>query len=179
MEGKEGKIRSNLDFRIMSLMLSIRDLIRPRKSVLKEVNIKPGFRVLDYGCGPGSYSICAAGLVGEKGRVYAADIHSLALESVTRRAKAAGIDNIETIRTSCETGLPDGSMDVVMVYDVFHHFNESERLLGEFHRVLKPGGVLSFSDHHMKEEKIIRAVTKSGLFKLIKSNKHTYSFGKI
>jgi ubiquinone/menaquinone biosynthesis C-methylase UbiE len=163
----------------MSLMLSVRDLMRPRESVLGEVDIKPGFRVLDYGCGPGSYSICAARLVGDGGRVYAADIHPLAAKTVARRAKAAGLGNVETIRTSRETGLPDGGVDVVMVYDVFHHFGEPERLLGEFHRVLKPGGVLSFSDHHMKKEEIVPAVTGSGLFELKKINRHTYSFGRV
>jgi len=176
---KEDKIRSNLDFKLTSLMISIRDFIRPRENVLKEVNIKPGFRVLDYGCGPGSYSICAARLVGQKGKIYAADIHPLAIESVTRRAKRAGLNNIETIRTNCKTGLSDNSVDVVLLYDVFHGFGEPERFLKEFHRVLKPGGVLSFSDHHMKEEKIIQAITGSSLFELMESKKHTLSFAKV
>ncbi|MBN1574328.1 MAG: class I SAM-dependent methyltransferase [Deltaproteobacteria bacterium] len=178
MELKEDKIRSNIDFKLTSLMISIRDFIRPRENVLKEVNIEPGFRVLDFGCGPGSYSVCAARLVGRKGKIYAADIHPLAIESVTKRAKRAGLNNIETIQTNCKTRLPDNCIDVVFLYDVFHGFGEPERFLKEFHRVLKPGGVLSFSDHHLKGEKIIQAVTGSSLFKLANSNKHTFSFKK-
>lgn len=167
-----------MDFRATSLMLKIRDIIRPREDILKEVKMGPGSRVLDFGCGPGSYSICAGKLVGDGGKIYAADIHPLALKSVRKKAERAGLNNIETILTNGKTGLSDGSMDVVFVYDVFHHFKDQEAYLREFHRVLKPGGLLSFSDHHMKESDIVSAVTNSGLFRLLETNKYTFGFGK-
>jgi ubiquinone/menaquinone biosynthesis C-methylase UbiE len=169
---------SNVDFRVTSLMLKIRDIIKPREVVLKEVKIEPGFHVLDFGCGPGSYSICAGRLVGDGGKIYATDIHPLALKSVRKKAGKAGLKNVETVLTNGKTGLSDGSVDVVMLYDVFHHLREPEALLKEFHRVLKPGGLLSFSDHHMKEADIVSSVTNSGLFKLLETNKYTFGFGK-
>lgn len=46
---------SNSGFKAMALTFKIRDFLRPRKDVVKEVGIREGFHVLDYGCGPGSY----------------------------------------------------------------------------------------------------------------------------
>ncbi|GAH52326.1 unnamed protein product, partial [marine sediment metagenome] len=80
------KPQSNLDFRVMSTWFKFRDFVLPRKNILAEVDIKPGFYILDYGCGPGSYTIVAARLVGESGQVYALDIHPLAIQQVQKIA---------------------------------------------------------------------------------------------
>lgn len=58
-------------------------------------------------------------------------------------------------------------MDVVLLYDVFHVSHDREEVLRELHRVLKPEGTLSFSDHHMKQEGIRRGVNGGDLFKLV------------
>ena len=170
---------NDFGFKVMSLFFKIRDFIRPREGVLKEVKIEPGFHILDYGCGPGSYSVCAGKLVGENGKVYAVDIHPLAIKGTQARAKKAGLKNVEGIVTDCKTGLSKSSIDVAFLYDVFHDLGNPEGVLAELHRILKPNGILSFSDHHLKEGVIISSVTKSGLFKLRKSNKHTFSFVKV
>ena len=47
------KPKSSLDLRMMALSYKFRDFLLPRKKVLEEVGIKPGFHVLDYGCGLG------------------------------------------------------------------------------------------------------------------------------
>ena len=76
------KPMSDFDFRFMSFGFKFRDLFLPRENILKEVGIKPGFYILDYGCGAGSYTIPAAQLVGNSGKVYALDIHPLAVQRV-------------------------------------------------------------------------------------------------
>jgi hypothetical protein len=42
--------------------------------------------------------------------------------------------------------------------------------------VLEPSGILSFSDHHMKENEIISKLTNNGLFRLLRKGERTYSF---
>ncbi|MBN1847276.1 MAG: class I SAM-dependent methyltransferase [Deltaproteobacteria bacterium] len=168
----------NLAFQFMSLAFKVRDFLLPRKDVLNEVGIKPGFHILDYGCGPGSYSVIAAGLVGPKGKVYALDIHPLAIRRVQEKSAKMGLTNIHTISSDRETGLEDAAVDVVLLYDTFHHLSDSDALLKELHRVLKPAGILSFSDHHMKEGDILSQVTHKGLFKLSKKGRKTYCFLK-
>lgn len=170
------KRQSNLDFRLMSLSYRLRDWFRPRMDILREAGIKPGVRVLDYGCGPGSYVVDTAGLAGEAGRVYALDVHPLAIQMVEDLASRNRLTNVETIRSDRETGLPDSSVDVVLLYDVLHDLSEPDGVLQELHRVLKPGGLLSFSDHHMKEEEIVSRVTRGGLFELWRKGERTFTF---
>jgi len=172
------KQMSNFDFQFMSVGYKFRDLFLPRKNILKEVGIKPGFYVLDYGCGPGSYIIPLAELVGESGKIYALDIHPLAIQKVKDIASKKQLANVETILSDCQTGLPDNTLDALLLYDAFHHLSAPEAVLKELHRVLKPGGTLSFSDHHMKEKEIVAEITKSRLFRLSRKGQRTYVFLK-
>ena len=77
----------DLHFRAMFLTYKLRDFFFPRINILREVGIRPGFYVLDYGCGPGSYIVATAELVGESRRIYALDIHP-----------------VETILSDCKAG---------------------------------------------------------------------------
>ncbi len=165
-------------FKGMSFIFKIRDFISPRKDVLEEVGIKPGFHVLDFGCGPGSYSTIAAEQVGASGKIYSLDIHPISAQKVREAAARQNLTNIETICSDCATGLEDSSVDVVLLYDIFHMLSNKHVVLSEIHRTLKPEGILSFSDHHMKEEKILPGVTGGGLFKLSGKGKKTYTFLK-
>lgn len=169
---------SNFHFKFMSLSFKFRDFRLPRRSILEEAGIKPGFHVLDYGCGPGGYIIPLAELVGKSGKIYALDIHPLAIQKVQSIVSKRQMANVETIRSNRETGLPDKSLDVVLLYDTFHDLSDPNRVLEELHRVLKPNGILSFSDHHMKESEIVSKVTGGGLFRLSRKGKRTYSFLK-
>ena len=172
------KPMSNFDFKFMSLGYKFRDFFLPRMNILKEVGIKPGFHVLDYGCGPGSYIISLAELVGESGKVYALDIHPLAIQKVQDIASKKQLANVETILSDCQTGLPDNSLDAVLLYDAFHHLSDPDGVLKELHRVLKPDRILSFSDHHMKENEIVSQVTNNQFFRLSRKGKRTYIFSK-
>jgi ubiquinone/menaquinone biosynthesis C-methylase UbiE len=168
----------SLHFRFMSLIFRFRDLYLPRINILREAGIQRGFRVLDYGCGPGSYIIPLAELVGESGKIYALDIHPLAIHKVKNIASKKQLANVETILSDCQTGLPDNGLDVVLLYDIFHDLSDPNRILEELHRVLKPEGILSFSDHHMKENEIVSGVTNSGFFKVATKGKRTYTFSR-
>jgi len=177
-ESTMNKPAFNLHFRFMSLGFKFRDFFLPPKNILKEVGIKPGFHVLDYGCGPGSYIIPLAELVGESGKVYALDIHPLAIRKVQGIASKKQLANVETILSDCKTGLHRNSLDAVLLYDAFHHLSDRHRVLKELHRVLKPDGILSFSDHHMKEREILAEVTNGRLFQPLRKGQRTYTFLK-
>lgn len=172
------KTDSNLGFNLMALTFKLHDLLRPRIDILKEVGIKPGYHVLDYGCGSGSFVTDPARLVGESGMVYALDIHPLAIQMVQNLASKKKLMNVRTIHSDCRTGLPDNSIDVVLLYDAFHDLGKPDDVLKEIHRILRSNGIRSFSDHHMKEEEIVSKVTKNGSFRLLRKGERTYSFSK-
>ena len=173
-----GGPQSNLDFRGMALYFKLRDFFVPRRRVLEEVGIDKGFTVLDYGCGPGSYVLPTVDLVSESGKVYAVDVHPLAIEMVKKLISKKRLTNVEAIQSDCDTGLRDSSVDVVLLYDTFHALDDTSGALKELHRVLKPNGLLSFSDHHMRENEIRSSVAGEGLFELVDKKMRTYSFRK-
>lgn len=170
---------SSLWFRLMALEFKIRDYRNPRVNILNEVEIKPGFHVLDFGCGPGGYVLPASNLVGETGKVYALDVTPLALKMVKDIVEKKDLKNVETILSGCSTGLPNESLDAVLLYDVLHDIDDKQGVLEELHRVLKQDGLLSFSDHHLKEPDIVSMVTNGKLFRFLKKGEYTYNFSKI
>ena len=172
------KPMSSLGFKLMSLMFKVRDLLWPRSDVLKEAEIEPGFAVLDFGCGPGGYIAPLVELVGPSGKIHVLDIHPLAIHEAKRMAKRKGFGNILTIESDCHTGLPDNSVDTVLLYDVFHDLVHPDDVLRELHRVLKADGTLSFSDHHMKDEEVLTRVTIAGIFRFVRKGRKTYNFAK-
>ena len=166
----------NFGFAMMAAMFKVRDWLRPRSEILAEVEIQPGDRVLDYGCGPGGYVLATAKLVGEAGMVYALDVHPLAIRKVQDIIRKHRLANVKTIHSDCRTGLPDDSLDVVLLYDVLHSLDDPHVVLAELRRVLKPDGILSLNEPHMGEEAILATVANGHLFRLGKRGAHTYSF---
>jgi 2-polyprenyl-3-methyl-5-hydroxy-6-metoxy-1,4-benzoquinol methylase len=74
---------SDMSFRGMTFLFKVIDFLFPyigRR--VKKFGIKEGMTVVDYGCGPGRYAVKFAELVGDNGRVYAVDIHELAIAAV-------------------------------------------------------------------------------------------------
>jgi len=120
------------------------------KSILRQWEklnlVKEGQSFLDYGCGTGSFTIPAARMVSNEGRVYALDYFPRQLEIVQEKAKKEGLTNIETILSSSQTGLPDESIDIVWMCDVLHEIKDRRVVLEELRRVLKRQGVLAIHD---------------------------------
>jgi ubiquinone/menaquinone biosynthesis C-methylase UbiE len=167
---------SNSQFRFMALWYKVREVLAPRIKVLREVGIRPGFRVLDFGCGPGSYIIPLSQLVGSKGKVYALDLHPLAIARVKAIVQKKRLDNVEVIQTHGATGLPDASVDVALLYEIFHDLTEPEEVLKELSRILKPGGILSVIHQYIPEESMIAGITRDRWFQLQQKGQKTYTF---
>lgn len=79
-------------FKIMSLIFAIYYRFKNFEKDMEKIGIKEGQIVLDFGCSPGYYAISAAKTVDEKGKVYALDIHPLAIKAVEEKAKKRGIN---------------------------------------------------------------------------------------
>jgi ubiquinone/menaquinone biosynthesis C-methylase UbiE len=161
--------QSGFSYKLMAFQFKLRDLIRPRGKILSRVGIKPGDNVLDFGCGPGGYALPAAKIVGGRGKIYALDINPAAILAVKSLAHNHKLNNVETILSDGPTGLPDRSIDVVLLYDVLHHV-KTKTVLPELRRVLKPHGILSVSDHHLEDKVVVSKITGTGLFRFLNKN---------
>lgn len=166
----------NLYFRVMSSLMAIRDRLSPRRPVLEEAGVSPGQVLLDYGCGPGSYTILAAKMVGPSGHVHAVDIHPMAIERIERRARRAGLSNVSTIMTDRDTGLPDASVDIALLYDILHLLTEPAGILQEISRVLRPEGALSVSGHDLRRVEDLFEAANDGTFVLVVRGRSTLTY---
>jgi ubiquinone/menaquinone biosynthesis C-methylase UbiE len=165
-------------FRMFAWYSAIRDFFNPPRNCVAEAGAKPGDVVLDFGFGRGGFALAAAEAAGPEGKVYALDANPFAVESFQKKAEKKGLAHVEAIHSDGPTGLPDGSVDVVLLYDVFHELDDTDAVLRELHRVMRPGGTLSFSDHHLEEEEAISRLGAGGLFEFSKKYKNTYAFVK-
>ena len=116
------------------------------ETVIREFGISPGMAVADLGCGAGHIGILAARQVGENGKVTAVDIMEDKLDSIRVRAKASGLNNIETVRANLEvlgsSGLADQSQDMAILANILFQSNKKSNIIAEAARVLNPGGTL-------------------------------------
>ncbi|MFH0839272.1 MAG: class I SAM-dependent methyltransferase [Candidatus Omnitrophota bacterium] len=98
--------------------------------------------VAEFGCGFGTFTIPAAKLI--KGKVYAIDIEPDMIRATEEEARKHKLNNVETILRDFMvegSGLPNASVDYVMLFNILHLENP-EALLSESKRILKVGGKL-------------------------------------
>jgi len=172
----------NIKSRIEHFLLDLRDKFGipfTAKEELNKLNIEEGQKILDYGCGIGSYTFSAANLVGEEGKVYALDKQPSAIKRIEERAQTKGLSNIDTILFDGDTGLPDESVDVILLYGVLPEIKSKESLLRELYRVLKPNGYLSTRFcFRIKKDKVLEIMEAAGLFLLREQKGHLLNFKK-
>jgi SAM-dependent methyltransferase len=107
------------------------------RRVLAAVMPLEGRRVLDYGCGDGVLLSRLSRAVGDRGEAHGMDPTPGAIELAGRMFRARGI---RAQLHSAASALHDGYFDVVTCSEVIEHVRDPAGLIGEIHRVLKPGG---------------------------------------
>jgi ubiquinone/menaquinone biosynthesis C-methylase UbiE len=133
-----------------------------------------GMKVADCGCGPGSFALPAAKIVGDGGSVFAIDIHPLAINSVREKAAGKGLRNVEAILVQgYDTGIQAASLDRVLLIDTIHCIEDTEALFQDIRRILKPGGLLFMHKGHMPMPEQRELVEGSGLFDVAESQNLT------
>jgi ubiquinone/menaquinone biosynthesis C-methylase UbiE len=110
--------------------------------------LKPGMRVLEPGPGMGFFTLPAARMVGEHGRIYAVDVQPKMLRELERRAQQSGLRaRIETrlaeSKSMCVTDL-SGTIDFALLCAVVHEVPDVSHLFSEVSATLKPGAKVLF-----------------------------------
>lgn len=120
------------------------------EAILRSVGLQPGWQVLDAGCGSGAHLPLLADLVGPRGRIAACDLAPDTVATIGRRVATAGIVTPVAARVDSVTALPyaDATFDAVWCANTSQYLadNELRAALGEFRRVVRPGGLVAFKE---------------------------------
>ena len=160
---------SDRSFRAMTSIFKVIDFLFPYiNKRVKKFGIKKGMAVVDYGCGPGRYAVKFAELVGENGRVYAVDIHELAIGAVENKIRRDDLRNIEPVLVKgYDSTLPDDVADVVCAIDMFWIIKKPTEFLTELKRILKNDGTLVIDDGHQPRRVTKTKIFNSGLWDIV------------
>jgi precorrin-6B methylase 2 len=134
--------------------------------LLRELGLKPGMTVADIGAGTGYYARRMAPLVGPAtdtgGQVLAVEIQPEMIEMLSAMAKKEGITNIKTVLcTVDDVKLPEASVDVAIMVDVYHELEFPFEVMESIVRALKPGGRVVYVEYRAEDAKVpIKTVHK-------------------
>jgi len=111
--------------------------------VLSALELKPGMTVADIGAGTGYYSWRIAQRVGSGGAVYAVDVQPEMIRMLEKQMSRRGAVNVKAVLgTTTNPKLPENSLDLALMVDVYHEFDHPYEMLAAIVRALKPGGRL-------------------------------------
>ena len=138
--------------RVFSQSAKIYDRIGPQRfsyfgqCLVDLANLDAGNKVLDVAAGRGALLFPAAAKVGLTGHVTAIDFSPDMVRETAKDIESRKLSHAEIRHMDAEQmNLPDASFDWVMCGFALSMFGDSERVLKEFHRVLRAGGHVALS----------------------------------
>ena len=118
--------------------------------IIAQLGIRRGMIIADMGCGAGYFTIPMAKLLDNTGQVYAIDVLTAAIESVTSQAKLYGLLNVFKIRANVEvlggTGIVEGRVDLALMVNLLFQCQDRDSVFEEAKRILAPGGRIAVID---------------------------------
>jgi len=135
----------------------------PRKFLCPYIH--EGMTVLDLGCGPGFFSIDMAEMVGESGRVIAADLQEGMLRRLKKKIEGTRLEKRILLHQTEENriGVTE-KVDFVLAFYMVHEVPDQERLFKEIGALLKPGGSLLIIEppFHVSKSAFAETIRKTG-----------------
>ncbi|MDG3005689.1 class I SAM-dependent methyltransferase [Paludisphaera mucosa] len=120
-----------------------REVFNQRDAIVAALRLKPGMAVADVGAGSGLFTRLMAEKVGTNGRVYAVDVSRDFLKHIDETSARKGLKQVKTVLGAQDTtNLEADSVDLAFLSDVYHHFEDHEKMLASIRRALRPGGTL-------------------------------------
>jgi predicted methyltransferase len=130
------------------------------EQALTLIGLRPGMIVADVGAGSGYMTTRIARIVGPTGKVYANDIQPAMLRVVQDKVRAEHLANVELVLgTDADTRLPDKTVDLALLVDVYHELQHPQEMLRSIRRALKPEGRLVLVEYRKEDPTIPIAPT--------------------
>lgn len=120
--------------------------------LVQALDLKPGQAVADIGAGSGVISLLLSEQVGPQGTVLAVDIQQEMLDALAVNCKKRGVTNIlPVLGTTSAPNLKPGTVDLVIMVDVYHEFDMPFEMLSGIAKSLKPGGRVAFVEYRKED----------------------------
>ncbi len=130
-----------------------RDAEQKPRELVEAMGIQPGMTVADIGTGVGYMLPYLSQAVGASGRVFAEDIFDDFLDRAKARVSEAKLENVTFIKgTEKGPSLPEGTVDVALALDSYHHYNYPAAMLAGIHQALRPGGRFVLVEYYKNKE---------------------------
>jgi ubiquinone/menaquinone biosynthesis C-methylase UbiE len=133
----------------LSFLLDLpwRNITLPPQKLVARLALTPASQVLEVGAGSGFYSVEVARRVSE-GHLELLDLQPEMLKKAQQKLEAKGLSNVGyTLADASKLPLKADSFDVIYLVAVLGEIADQRAFLREARRVLKPGGILSISEH--------------------------------
>jgi ubiquinone/menaquinone biosynthesis C-methylase UbiE len=123
---------------------------RLRTMLADDLELRPGDRVLDVGCGPGRLALVFAQRVGSTGSVDGVDAAVEMINRASSQARKRGVAATFQVAFAQDLPFPDAAFDAVACTLALHHVAEDDQRIAveEMYRVLKPTGRLLIAEFH-------------------------------
>lgn len=119
---------------------------------MRLIRVRRGSTVADIGAGTGYYTLRLARLVGPEGKVYAVDIQQGMLDLLQQNVARARVSNVTPVLGGIDDPrLPPGSLDLVLMVDVYHEFSQPQTMLQRVREALEPDGRLVLLEYRAED----------------------------
>jgi ubiquinone/menaquinone biosynthesis C-methylase UbiE len=128
-----------------------------------------GMKVLDFGCGMGFFSLPAAVMAGETGKVVCVDLQEKMIKGLLKRANKASLSDRIDARVCRPNSLVlddiAGKIDFALAFALIHEVPDKERLLSEISATMKQTGLLLIAEPkgHVSKEGFDKTVSTARL----------------
>lgn len=128
------------------------------EQIIKNLDLEPGMIVVDFGSGSGHYTVAAAEVVTNAGKVYSIDVQKEMLEAVKSRCEIKGLSNVEIVWADLElpkgSHLADNFSDTVIISNILFQAEDKKVITDEAFRILKENGKVAVIEWDKKEDKV-------------------------
>jgi len=136
---------------------------------IERIELPPTAVIADIGAGTGYYTFKLAPKV-PKGKIYAVELQDEMIAALNERVKKLKVDNVEVIKGSTTSpNLPDNSIDLAIMVDVYHELEYPVETLRAIRRALKKDGQLLLIEYKGEDPAVaIRPLHKTTVAQLNK-----------
>lgn len=120
-----------------------------------KLELKPGMVICDLGCGNGYHTFPIAKSVAPTGKVYGVEIQEPYLKMLEEAAVRQQVSNfVPVLGELHDPKLPDNTMDLILLVDVYHEFSHPVQMLAAMRKALKPDGKIVLVEFRAEDEAV-------------------------